>query len=290
MKWHGRMPALPCYNYFMSQPRHINHYRRHMSISYPVSIHQRLYSLVVVPFLVLILVFIVVEVLGKSFYHPLSGVSLNYVLLALLSTFGRLLIAFTLALIISIPLALLINKSPKAERVLLPLFDIMQSIPVLAFFPVIILLFVHYQFYNGAAIFILLVTMVWSLVFSVVGGLRVVPEDIKEAAKIFHVTGFSYVRRVLLPSVFPYLVTGSLLAWAGGWNIVIVAEVLHTYLPAGSHVSDLYGIGSLLVASSANGNQNSFILAIFCMVIFIGLLNFFVWQKLLHYAEKFKFE
>jgi len=269
---------------------HIHHYHRHMSISYPVSVRQRLYSLILTPVIVLVLVFVVVQLLGKEVVHGGPEISIGYISIALLTTFGRLVVSYFLALMLAIPLALLINKSPKAERILLPLFDIMQSVPVLAFFPVVILFFVHYGLYNGAAIFILLVTMMWSIVFSIVGGLRVIPQDIKEAAHIFGVTGPSYVRQILLPAVFPYIVTGSLLAWAGGWNIVIVAEVLHTYMPAGSNVQDLFGIGSLLVSSSASGDQNVFFVSVSLMIVFVAFLNFFIWQRLLKYAERFKFE
>src|SRR6185437_12134219 len=134
----------------------------------------------------------------------------------------RLLVAYVCALIISLPLALLVTWSSRAEKIFLPLFDIMQSVPVLAFFPVVIVFFVHYGFYSGAAIFILFVTMLWSIVFSLVGGLRVIPEDIKAVGHIFGVRGVSFIEKILLPSVFPYLVTGSLLAFAGGWNIIIV--------------------------------------------------------------------
>jgi NitT/TauT family transport system permease protein len=207
-----------------------------------------------------------------------------------MATFTRLLVAFILAVVVALPLAVLVSKSSKAERVLLPLFDIIQSVPVLAFFPVVIVFFIHYNFFEGAAVFVLFLSMLWNIVFSVVGGLHVVPQEIKDTAKIFRVRGWAYFRRVLVPSIVPYLVTGSLLAFAQGWNIVIVAEVLHTYIPGGTPAQDLFGIGNLLVSSSASGDQHVFILAIFCMIIFIGLLNFFVWQKLLRYAEKFKFE
>lgn len=246
--------------------------------------------MVVVPVFVLLVVFFVVKKFTPNFSLHTDHLSLGLIVFALITTFIRLLFSYLLALAVSIPLALLINRNAKAERVLLPLFDIMQSVPVLAFFPVIILFFVHYNFYNGAAIFILLITMMWSIVFSVVGGLRVIPQDIKSAAQVFHLHKWNYISKVLLPSVVPYLVTGSLLAWAGGWNIVIVAEVLHTYIPGGTNVQDLFGIGSLLVSSAASGNQHLFFASIAGLVILIGLLNFFVWQKLLKFAERFKFE
>ncbi len=278
------------YNIFMKSPNHIRHYHRHMSFSYPESLHQRLYSLVLIPALLLAIVFVVIRSVGITLPYAGQKISFGYIFFALSATFVRLFISYCLALVISIPLALLVNHSPKAERVLLPMFDIMQSVPVLAFFPVVILFFVHYNFYNGAALFILLISMMWSIVFSVVGGLRSIPQDIKAAAHVFGVRGWEYVQKVVLPSVAPYIVTGSLLAWAGGWNIVIVAEVLHTYIPGGNPSQDLIGIGSLLVNSSAAGDQRLFFASIACMILVIGLLNFFVWQKLLRYAERFKFE
>lgn len=246
--------------------------------------------MVIVPVLVVVGVFIVLRLLTA--YNPItdSTINLSYLFSALAATFFRLFVAYVLALVLAIPLALLINYNAMAERILLPLFDIIQSVPVLAFFPVIILFCVRYNFLNGAAIFILFLSMLWNIVFSAVGGMRVIPSDIKSAAKIFHLKGWGYFREVLLPGIVPYLVTGSLLAWAQGWNIVIVAEVLHTYIPNGTQAQDLFGIGNILVASAAAGQHQVFFLAILFMVAAIGLLNFFVWQKLLRYAEKYKFE
>ncbi|MBI5530724.1 MAG: ABC transporter permease subunit [Candidatus Doudnabacteria bacterium] len=273
-----------------NQNKHIHRYHRHMSVSYAVSLRQRLYSFVLVPILSFILVFVVLSKFGGQGFALRESITWGYVFSALIVTFARLLLAYVLALLIAIPLALLINYSPKIERILFPLFDVIQSVPVLAFFPVVILFFVHYNFYNGAAIFVLLVTMAWSIVFSMVGGLQVIPSDIKSAAKVFGLTGINYIDKILLPAVVPYLVTGSLLAWAGGWNIIIVAEVLHTYIPGGSGAMDLFGIGSVLVATSASNNQRDFLMALTGLVVFVALMNFFVWQKLLKYSEKFKFE
>lgn len=273
----------------MSNSSHIRHYHRHFGFSYPVSIHQRLYSFVLIPLLVLALIFIVFKLFGLG-ATTVSNLTFFDLFLALVATFARLLIAYVLALIVAIPLALLITHNALAERIFLPLFDIIQSIPVLAFFPVIIVFFIHYNFLNGAAIFILFLSMVWNIVFSLVGGIRVIPSDIKSAAKIFNIKGLGYIDHVLLPAVVPYIITGSLLAWAQGWNIIIVAEVLHTYIPGATATSDLFGIGSALVNAAAAGQQQIFIMAIVLIILGIGFINFFVWQKLLRYAEKFKFE
>lgn len=241
------------------------------------------------------LIFIAVLILVLKLFPAIPGaathaVSVAYLIRALAATFFRLLAAYILALIFSVPLALLVNHSPFVERLLLPLFDIVQSVPVLAFFPVVVLFFVNYHFLNGAAIFIIFLSMLWNIVFSLVGGLKVIPNDIKSAAYVFNVRGFDFVRRILLPAAVPYLVTGSLLAWAQGWNIIIVAEVLHTYIPGGAPNQDLFGIGSVLVNAAASGQNLIFFGAVLTMTSAIAFLNFFVWQKLLRYAEQYKFE
>lgn len=274
----------------MVESRHARHYHRHLSVSYPVSFWQRLYSAVLLPALFIIISFIVLRSFSVLPIETFQNVSFFDLVLALFTTFSRLVIAYVLALIFSVPLGILIGSSAKLERLLLPLVDIVQSIPVLAFFPVIVLFFIKFDFQSGAAIFILFLSMIWNIVFTVIGGMTVIPSDIKEAAQAFHIRGFLYIRKVLLPAVVPHIITGSLLAWAQGWNIIIVAEVIHAYIPAGSPRADLFGIGSILVNSAASGRQDIFLASIIIMILAIAFLNFFVWQKLLKYGEKYRFE
>ncbi len=259
-----------------------------MTLSYPVSLGQRLHA----AFAPIITITAIIAILRALAIFPVApaAVSWSYILAALGSTLLRLAIAYALALVVSIPLALLVAKSPLMERIFLPLFDIAQSIPVLAFFPIVIIFFLHFGLTNAAAIFIIFITMLWTMVFSLVGGLKTVPNDIKYAAQVFDIRGGAFTRKILLPAIVPYLVTGSILTWAQGWNVIIVAEVLRTYLPPNTTVSDPFGIGSVLVNASANGETGIFLAALFAMVILIALLNFFVWQKLLHYAERYRFE
>lgn len=274
----------------MSQVKHIHHYHRHMSVSYPVTLHQRLYSAIVGPMVFIFGSLLVLKLFSLTPVAASSGITFSALISALFSTFWRLLAAYILAVICAVPLSLLITKNNFTERLFLPLFDITQSIPVLAFFPVIIIFFINLHFLNGAAVFILFLSMLWNLVFSLTGGLKVIPSDIKSAAEVFHLNKLDYLTKILLPASFPYIVTGSLLAWAQGWNVIIVAEVLHTYIPGGTVSSDLWGVGSLMVNAIASGRNDVFIATVLVMVLGIAFLNFFVWQKLLKYAEKFKFE
>jgi len=268
----------------------VKHYHNHYKFSYPTSFKRHFLSLgAVLLFIILILLFIVHSASPQS-SNDLNQISLLTIILASANTLFRLIIAYLLSLAISIPVALIITRSQKLEKILLPIVDIIQSIPVLAFFPVIVLAFVKFKFFDGAAIFILFMSMVWNIVFSMIGGLKTIPQDVQDAARVFGAKGIKKILYVTLPSIFPSIVTGSFLAWGQGWNISIIAEALHAFIPNGSRSDDLFGLGSLLVNSFSESKNSVFFASLIAMIVIITIFNFFVWQKLLHLAERFKFD
>ncbi|MCL5784566.1 MAG: ABC transporter permease subunit [Patescibacteria group bacterium] len=269
----------------------VRHYHHHYHFSYTTSLKRHFLSVLVVLFVLFLLLFFAFRFITPT--KPLINldqISALDLLEATFVTFYRLTWAYILALVTSIPLALLITSKPKVEKVLLPFFDILQSIPALAFFPIIVLVFIKANFFDGAAVFIIFLSMLWNLVFSMIGGLKTIPQDIESAAFVFKATGWKKLFNITLPAIFPYIITGSLLAWAQGWNVIIVAEVLHNYIPGGTSFYDLFGLGSLLVQASYQGKNSIFLASILVMVILITLLNFFIWQKLLHFVERYKFD
>lgn len=268
----------------------VRHYHHHYRFSYTTSFRRHFTSVIVVLVVLVGTLMLFFRAITPQNGIQLSEISLLNVLTAAVNTLTRLCIAYFFAIIISIPLALIITGNQKLEKVLLPVFDIIQSIPVLAFFPVIVVTFIKFNFLEGAAIFIITFTMIGNLVFSMIGGLKTIPEDITNSAIVFGARGFSKLFNITIPSIFPYLLTGSLLAWAQAWSIIIVAEALHTYIPNGSPSNDLYGLGSLMVDAFSQGKNSLFLIALVVMIIIITLLNYFVWQKLLHLAERFRFD
>lgn len=244
---------------------------------------------IVIAAITVILVFLLKILTPQS---PLDVKELSYpdILLASFNTLFRLLISYVFALIVAIPLALFITRSPRTERFMLPISDILQSVPILAFFPVIVLAFIKLHLIEGAVIFILFMAMLWNLVFSMIGGLKTIPEDILNASTIFGLKGLKKLWYITIPSIFPYIVTGSLLAWAQGWSLLIVAEALHSYIPGGTMSQDPLGLGSLLVDAFYQGQNIVFLVSLAVMILLITLINFFVWQKLLHLAERYKFD
>ena len=267
--------------------KHLHHEHR-LVLRNPKTMGERLYALVWGPFVVvgLMVLFVVI--------HPPQvnavNVTIPLLLLACLYTLTRIAIAYALAVVVAVPLALLVEKSRAVESVLLPVFDVFESIPNLAVLPLLVVVFMQFNFLSGATIVILFLNMVWSIVFALVSGLKIIPRDAYFAARVFGLSGLSLLRRLILPAVFPQFVTGSILAVASAWNIIIVAEVVHSYMPGATSAQDIFGIGSILVATSVQGATLQYILAFAVMVAVIALFNFFVWQKLLNYSQRFRFE
>lgn len=251
---------------------------------------ERFYSMFLGPLVIVMLMYAVYSLYPVLAPPQGSATPLSTIVLAALYTCLRLLAAYVLAVIVSIPLALAVTYNETVEAIFLPVFDVLESVPILALFPVIILVFIQFDFLNGAAVFILFLTMLWNIIFTLVGGLKIIPKDIIFAAEVFGVRGFARLREVIVPALVPQLVTGSILAVAQGWNLIIVAEVLHTYIPHGTSAQDLFGIGSILVAAAAHAQNQVFLTSVVVMVVLIGLLNLFVWQRLLRYAQRFRFE
>ncbi len=266
------------------------HYHNHFRFSYPTSFRRHFTSLLIVLSLIVLIIIFSIQFAFPQKTINLNEISAGAILFATYNTVLRLTIAYLFSLAIAVPVSLFITRSEKLERIFLPIADIIQSIPVLAFFPVIVLAFIKVGFLNGAAIFILFTSMVWNIVFSMIGGVKTIPQDIKDASFIFGAKGLKKILFVTLPSVFPSIVTGSFLAWAQGWNISIVAEALHAFIPNGDKSKDLFGLGSLLVNSFAQSQNSVFIATLIAMVVVITVLNFFVWQKLLKLAERYKFD
>ena len=266
----------------------IHYYTHRGRRAHPSSIASRLGTHIVLP---LALVLLACFIVTGAFFLPVANVfHVGSLLVALGASLLRLLLAYALSLLVGIPLGLLAERSRHVESVLLPIYDVLESIPVLAFFPVIILFFVRSGFLEGAAIFMLFFTMIWSIVFNTIGGLKVIPKEVKAVGLVFGLSAWDRFTKITLPALFPPIVTGSILALAAGWNIVIVAEALHAYAPQTAHAHDLYGIGSVLVNAAFSGNSAALLSAMTVLVIVIAAINLAVWQPLLARSERYKFE
>lgn len=266
------------------------YHHHHARFFYETTIKHHLFTIAAVIISIVLLISLTFHFSYTKNAFNINQISAVDILIATYNTLFRLFISYILAMIISIPLALLIVSTPKTQRILLPIVDVAQSIPVLAFFPVAVTFFTAYGAFELAALFILVMVMLWNIVFPTIEGLQTIPEDITSAAKVFNVRKQRKFWYITLPAIFPYLVTGSLLAWAQGWTTIIIAEVLHTYIPHGNPSQDLLGLGSLLVDANASGLITLFLVTLIIMILIITLVNLFIWQRLIHLSQKFKFD
>lgn len=201
----------------------------------------------------------------------------------------RLAAAYLITLVWTVPVAVVIGHSRRAAQLLTPLFEVLASIPATALFPLMVLYIVRYTgSLNLVAILLILTGMQWYLLFNLIAGISTIPNDLKEAAKIYGLKGWHYWRRLVLPAIFPSLITGSVTAWGGGWNALIIAE----YFSFAGKTYSSFGIGALLdKATYQQGNTQMILLTLLAMVFTIIFLNRVLWRRLYGAAqERFKIE
>ncbi len=200
----------------------------------------------------------------------------------------RVVAAYLLALAIALPLAIRLGRSPRASRVGLPVVEVVASFPATALFPVIIFQLVPYLRPNGAAILMVLTGTIWYLFFNLLSGVRSLAPDLEEAARAFGLKGRKFLQRVLLPGLFPALVTGSITAFGGAWNTLIVAEYLQVDL---THSLSVLGVGQLIDIGYARGEYPLMVGALLTLVAGVIALNELLWKPLYRRAaERFRYD
>ena len=218
----------------------------------------------------------------------LTGSEWRYVMLCAGATFLRTTVALVLAAAWTIPVGVAIGMNPRLARRLQPMVQIAASVPATAVFPV--LLFALLALPGGlnmAAVALMLLGTQWYVLFNVIAGAMAIPSDLREAAVTYHVTGWRRWKTLILPAIFPYLVTGMITATGGAWNASIVSEYV-TF--AGKKVSTL-GLGAL-IAQAADAGQFPLLLAgtlVMSAIVITG--NRLVWRRLYALAEsRFRLE
>jgi NitT/TauT family transport system permease protein len=208
--------------------------------------------------------------------------------LGLGATLLRVAIALLIALAWTIPVGVLIGVSPKAAAWLQPLVQIAASVPATALFPVLLLFILKLPGgINVAAVLLMLMGTQWYLLFNVIAGASAIPQDLKYTASLIGLSRADRWRTLLLPSLFPYIITGAITASGGAWNASIVAE----YTVFGNQTVQTTGVGALISRATAAGNYPLLLAATLSMVVTVVMINRFVWRRLYRVAEsRFKVE
>src|SRR5208283_4305759 len=121
----------------------------------------------------------------------------------------------------------------------------------------------------------------WYILFNVIAGTAAFPNDLKEASANFHIKGWQWWKKVMLPGIFPYFVTGAITASGGAWNASIVAE----YMKWGDDTITASGIGSYIARYTETADYPHIVLGIAVMSLFVTVFNRVLWRRLYTYAE-----
>ncbi len=193
----------------------------------------------------------------------------------------RLAAAYLIALAWTIPAAYLAARSRRAQAVLTPLFEVTASVPAPAILPLLVGVILGLGGgANTMAVVVTLFSMQWYLLFNLLGAFRSIPGDLLEASEAFGLKGWLYWRRLLLPAIFPSLVTGSITAWGAGWNALIVSESI----PYQGRTYEALGLGDLLVKATFIPEPVLIFLSVITMTAAVLVLNHFLWKPLYRLA------
>jgi NitT/TauT family transport system permease protein len=199
-----------------------------------------------------------------------------------LATFARVVVLLIASTVIWVPVGVKIGMDPKLSRYAQPVVQILASFPAILLFPLITLVFIdlHVSLSIGAT-FLMMLGAQWYILFNVIAGASSIPNDLREMGASMQLPRRLRWRRIILPAIFPYFVTGGITAAGGAWNASIVAEFVtwhHTTLHA-------VGLGNYIAVQSINGKFAFLLGAGLVMSIFVVVVNRVFWRRLYRLAE-----
>src|SRR5580658_10341444 len=204
------------------------------------------------------------------------------------ATFLRVVFTLALAGLWTIPVGVIVGLKPKLSAIAQPIAQIAASVPATALFPIILLVLIRFGGGLGiGAIVLLLLGTQWYILFNVIAGAMAIPTDLKEVCDVFHFRNFEKWRELLLPGIFPFLITGFVTASGGAWNASIIAEYFHFKGQTFSTV----GLGAVISAATDAGNFRLLLAATVLMAVMVVTINRLLWRRLYTLAAtRFKLE
>jgi NitT/TauT family transport system permease protein len=191
-------------------------------------------------------------------------------------------VALALALLWTIPAGVLIGTHRRVAAILQPVVQVVASVPATAIFPVILVAFVKTPGgLNMAATLLMLMGTQWYLLFNVIAGSSAIPLDLRYTTDLLRLSSIDRWRTLILPALFPYLVTGAITASGGAWNASIVAE----HVSFGGEEYSTTGVGAVIANATDQGNYPLLLAATLALVVTVVMINRTLWRSLYRLAE-----
>lgn len=200
-----------------------------------------------------------------------------------LATFLRVSVSLLIALLWTVPVGVAIGTNRRVASVLQPIVQVTASVPATAIFPILLLFFINLAGgLNIAAIFLMLMGTQWYLLFNIIAGASAIPQDLKYTSSLLGLSRWERWRTLILPALFPYIITGAITAGGGAWNASIVAEYVHF----GGQTLFTVGIGALISRATAEGDYALLLASTLAMVLTVILINRLFWRRMYLIAEE----
>jgi NitT/TauT family transport system permease protein len=221
---------------------------------------------------------------SASFF--LEGIKLADVgttLLLGLATLTRVVVLIALASVIWVPVGVWVGTRPYAALVVQPIAQFLAAFPANVLFPIVVSLIVAWKLDPNIWLSPLMILGTqWYILFNVIAGASALPSELRAAGANFRVRGWLWWRRIALPAVLPYYVTGAITASGGSWNASIVAEVASW----GTEHLEAKGLGAYIAKQTDAGNFHHIVLGIAVMSLYVVIVNRVFWRPLYLYAER----
>ncbi len=234
---------------------------------------------------------LIVAGIVTALLNPSSA--LGAVQIPLLGAFStaRMVVAYLLALVFAIVFGHTAATNKRASIVMLPLLDVLQSIPILVFFPAALLFFVATFHGNPigiefAVVFLIFTSMAWNMAFGVYESLTTIPQDLEAAAASFGLTGWLRFRLVSFPAVIPKLVYNSILSWTNGWFFLVASEI---FTGNGAEFQRP-GLGAFIAIAGRDGDVASITIGLAVLAAIVLALDVFVRRPLSVWSERFRID
>jgi len=198
-------------------------------------------------------------------------------------TLLRVISLIALSTLIWVPVGVWIGLRPVLTERIQPLAQFLAAFPANVLYPIAVILIVRFGLNpNLWLTFLIMLGAQWYILFNVIAGASVFPNDLKEAAAVMGLRSWSWWRRVILPGIFPYYVTGALTASGGAWNASIVAEIVKW----GDTTLKAKGIGAYIAQATTDGDYPRVVLGIAAMSVFVIVFNRLIWRRLYAFAAE----
>src|SRR5580698_9354791 len=203
----------------------------------------------------------------------------------------RMLVAMALSLLFTFTYATFAAKSRRAERILVPLLDILQSVPILGFISVTVVFFMALApgkvlGAEFAAIFAIFTSQAWNMAFSFYQSLRTIPTELEEASRNFRLSPWMTFWRLDVPFAMPQLIWNMMMSMSGSWFFVVASEAISV----GNTTVTLPGVGSYIALAIEQQNLKAVGWAIGTMLVVILVYDQILFRPLVAWADRFRFE